>query len=92
MPDSDKFDFDSLLDEELSSDDDFFTFESEPERFDKPAAATEKFVDDLIVSLITEYSRSFDINFCNDGLTETESIIMQSFSKKFISDEWNLKK
>ncbi len=52
----------------------------------------EKFIDDLTLRLITEFAKSFNINFEVSGLSETESIIMESFSKKFSSDEWNLKK
>jgi len=52
----------------------------------------EKFIDEFIVSLITEFSKSFKADFFINNLSETESIIMESYSKKFVSDEWNLKK
>lgn len=49
MPDPDKFDFDSLMDEELpGSGDDFFKFDDDPELKEDTAAATEKFDDEPI--------------------------------------------
>jgi lipoate-protein ligase A len=52
----------------------------------------DKFIDDLTARLISSFSESFSISFCIDGLSETEGVIMKSYSKKFSSDEWNLKK
>lgn len=52
----------------------------------------EKFVDDFIVRMVTEFSRSFSASFSIDKLTEAENVIMNSYSKKFASDEWNLKR
>ncbi len=52
----------------------------------------DKSIDDLIVSLIQEFSNSFNIDFSISGLTDPESAIMETYSKKFASDEWNLKK
>ncbi len=53
---------------------------------------TEKFIDNLTVSLINDFSGAFNIDFSMDNLSETESIIMESCSRKFLSDEWNFKK
>jgi lipoate-protein ligase A len=53
---------------------------------------SEKFIEDLTMTLITEYSKAFNIDYCIDDLTETECDIMKAYSKKFSSDEWNLKK
>ncbi len=52
----------------------------------------EKFIDDLIVTLIKEFACSFNIDFCIDGLSDAECAVMELYSKKFGSDEWNLKK
>jgi lipoate-protein ligase A len=52
----------------------------------------EKFIDDLIVSLIQEFSNSFNIDFSISGLSDPEAAIMGTFSEKFASDQWNLKK
>lgn len=53
---------------------------------------SEKFIEDLTMSLITEYSKAFNIDYFISDLTETESDIMNIYSRKFSSDEWNLKK
>lgn len=52
----------------------------------------EKFIEDLTVSLIGNFSNAFDIEYCIDDLSESECIIMKSYSMKFSSDEWNYKK
>ncbi|PKL17942.1 MAG: hypothetical protein CVV49_08590 [Spirochaetae bacterium HGW-Spirochaetae-5] len=52
----------------------------------------ERFIDDLIVSLIQEFSSSFNIDFSISGLSDPETAIMETYSKKFASDTWNLKK
>lgn len=53
---------------------------------------SEKFIEDLTMSLITDYSKAFNIDYSIADLTETESVIMESYSKKFSSDEWNFRK
>lgn len=53
---------------------------------------SEKFIEDIVLSLVTNFSKSFSIDYSIDGLSDTENIIMESYSKKFASDEWNFKK
>jgi len=52
----------------------------------------EKFFDDFVAGLISEFSKTFRIDFSIGNLTEAESVIMAAYSKKFSSDEWNFKK
>jgi len=52
----------------------------------------ERFIDDLIVSIVKEFAVSFNIDFTIAGLSDAESAIMETYSKKFASDEWNLKR
>lgn len=52
----------------------------------------DKFIDDLMVMLIKEFSKYFNAEFCIDNLSEAESVIMEFFSEKFASDEWNYKR
>jgi len=52
----------------------------------------EKFIEDFTLSLVSDFSKSFNIEYCSDGLTDTECIIMETYSRKFASDEWNFRK
>jgi len=44
------------------------------------------------MNILEEYSKSFDIIFSVEGLSDIETEIVESYTKKFASDEWNLKK
>lgn len=52
----------------------------------------EQLLDELIQSLVSDFAGEFNIEYCIEGLTETECIIMDACSRKFSSDEWNFKK
>lgn len=54
--------------------------------------ADDEFTDDLIVKLITSFSKSMNINFTLGDLSIAESAIMESYISKFNSDEWNFSK
>jgi len=52
----------------------------------------ERFIDDLIVGIIKDFACSFNIDFSISGLTDAECAVMETYSGKFSSDEWNFKK
>ncbi len=52
----------------------------------------DEFTDELIVNLVSSYSRLLDINFTLGELNEAECAIMESYIAKFCDDEWNLSK
>jgi hypothetical protein len=92
MPDSDKFDFDSLMDDDIpDSGDDFFLFDSEPES-KKDQAVPDKFDEDLITddeTLEQDFSiqkrSSADFSPDMDALLLTAQSSMIIEAMKFIS-------
>jgi len=52
----------------------------------------EKFIEGFITSMISRFSEKFNIDFINSDISESENSIMEAYSKKFSSDEWNLKR
>ncbi len=74
MPDSDKYDFDSLMDDDLpESGDDFFLFD------DKPESKEDPFKEDSLTSDMPDNDLQNEVKF-DEGLTSEEESIEQDFS------------
>lgn len=54
--------------------------------------ADDEFTDELIVNLISSFSKSMDISFSLADLSVAECAIMESYISKFDDEEWNLSK
>jgi len=52
----------------------------------------DEFTDDLIVKMISSFSKSMNINFSLGDLTVAESAIMETYITKFNNEEWNYSK
>ncbi len=52
----------------------------------------EDFIEKLRMIIIEKFSKSFNINFSDRGLSDTEIEIMELSRKKYASDDWNLKR
>ena len=52
----------------------------------------EKFIKEFTASLISCFSEEFSIDFINSDISEYEKTIMEEYSKKFSSDEWNFRR
>lgn len=50
------------------------------------------FITDFINTMLIEFSRTLNLELERGNLNEAENLIMKSYIKKFVSDEWNLKK
>jgi len=56
------------------------------------AEINDAFIEKIILSLIQNFSKSFNAELYAGNLSENELVIMKLYSKKFESDEWNFKK
>ena len=52
----------------------------------------EKFIEEFATSMISSFSEEFSIDFISTDISEYENIIMEEYSKRFSSDEWNLRR
>ncbi|MCL1833006.1 MAG: lipoate--protein ligase family protein [Leptospirales bacterium] len=52
----------------------------------------ERFMEGFIASMISRFSKEFNVEFICSELSESESVMMEDYAKRFSSDEWNFKK
>ena len=52
----------------------------------------DRFLEEFVASMISCFSEEFNADFVGSDISESENSIMETYTKRFASDEWNFKK